>query len=128
MPFALWPFTDYPMYRRSHVEGELLHRYHVFALRVDGSETLLTLEGLGVRPWQFERQFVVPLMQPEALTSGQRRRLRHMVDLFQAKHGGIVRELRLENHPYVVMRGGLRPVPPHVIRAVDRTFWSEPPS
>jgi hypothetical protein len=50
-----WPFTDYPMYSRSHHEGERVSgaRYFVYATASDGREVDILPEHLGVNIWLF---------------------------------------------------------------------------
>ena len=35
---AMWPFLDYPMFRRVHREGETVHQYSLVALQPGGEE------------------------------------------------------------------------------------------
>ena len=52
-----WPFTDYPMYSRSHHEGERISgaRYFVYATASDGREIEILPEHLGVNLWLFNK-------------------------------------------------------------------------
>lgn len=118
----LWPFTDYPMYHRAHAPGDTVSRYVVVAEAADGTETVVTPAHLGLNFWKFKSAVVDAFFKAPAEPAAQealRRTAQRM-----AQHAGqpIVR-LRLENHPWVVMRRGGQDGPREV-----RQVWEMGPS
>lgn len=108
-PPFLWPFLDYPMYEDPHYAGESIHRQAVVAILADSSEVALAPRDLGVDFWQFQN-----LLNP-AILRGDRARAENYRLLYEGRYPHHVVGFRLEDHPLVVVNGGLEEGQPSVL-------------
>jgi len=114
----LWPFTDYPMYRAAHHEGETMHEYTVIGVLDDGREVPITRGALGFKVWQFDKHLVEPLRRRE-LDADDRGRLSLAVGHYQRISKHRLAALRLESQPYVLTKVGLRAAPAQVMKEIE---------
>ena len=114
----LWPFTDYPMYREAHYDGERLNRYTVVGILGEATEVTLLPEDLGFNLWQFEKHLVRPLSR-QHMEREDEKRLAIALQIYQAKHRRTLTALRLENHPFVLSKSGMREAPTEVVKTVN---------
>lgn len=113
----LWPFTNYPMYSKAFAEGDLLHRYHVFAILDEGDVEILPKD-LGLNFWKFELGLVRDLRRPHddprvAAKLAMYRRL------YETRHDRRLTGFRLENHPVQILRTGMQILPPVAVSRVE---------
>jgi hypothetical protein len=118
-----WPFTDYPMYREAHHEGETLHDYLVVARLDDGTERRVGRKDFNLNVWQFQKEVLQPMTRRQ-VADEDRARLRRAVELFEAKHARRIVALRLEDRPHVLSRRGVQAAPERIVGRFDRDFWS----
>jgi hypothetical protein len=107
-PPTLWPFVDYPMYSRPHYEGEPIAQFRISGTLEDGTEVWIKPGDVGLDAWHFSIHFV------RGLGSNDAARVKDLVRLYQARHNRRLVGLRLENHPLILSRDGIRPGPPEV--------------
>lgn len=107
-PPTLWPFIDYPMYSGAHYEGDAVPRLFVFGTLEDSTEVPIVAADLGLSDWHFRRHFI------NGLASGNDERIKEFVGLYGNRHTKRLVGLRLENHPVILSRAGLRSGPPEV--------------
>jgi hypothetical protein len=107
-PPTLWPFVDYPMYSRPHYEGEPIPQVRIVGTLDDGTEVWIRPGDVGLDSWHFKIHLV------RGLDTNNAARVRELVHLYEARHNGRLIGLRLENHPLILSRDGIRPGPPEV--------------
>jgi hypothetical protein len=113
-PPTLWPFVDYPMYSRPHYEGEPISQLRVVATLDDSSEVSIGPGDVGLDFWHFRLHVVRGLEMNDAA------RVRELVRLYQTRNNRRLVGLRLENHPIILSRDGIRPGRPEVRRDLRR--------
>jgi hypothetical protein len=110
-----WPFLDYPMYAPPRYEGESIDQYFVFGTLEDSSEVPIRPDDLGLDFWLFsgitQGIGVVP-----ALLRHDTKRIQDYIDLYRSRHNKRLVALRLENHPLILLRGGVKPGTPQVLK------------
>ena len=114
----LWPFTNYPMYKRAHFEGESVHiRYLVFGILEDSTEVSILPEDLGLNFWKFEgikgKGFV------RAIRFGDEEGLDIYVQEYEKRGGKKLAGLRVEDQSFILSPKGVKPAPRQILKIVN---------
>jgi hypothetical protein len=106
----LWPFLDYPMYSAPHRAGDVIDQFRVFGRLDDSSEVPILPADLHLDPFEFMYTFASQLQEATNETAHR------YADIYQRTRGRRLVELRLENHPLVLSRDGVRPGPVRIVK------------
>ena len=109
----LWPFLDYPMYKKAHYEGEAVNRYVVFGVFADASESRILPEDLDLDFWKFEYGPVQMLRRGDATA------LQPYAELYNARQNKKLVALRVEDHPLILSEEGVLTVAPLQLNSVS---------
>jgi hypothetical protein len=110
---GLWPFLDYPMYSTVYFEGEELTRYAVIGTLEDSTEVQILPEDLGQGYTYFRNHAL------KGLSNSDNTRIANVVEAYYQVNGRMLHGLRLENHPWILARGGMRDGNPEILTSVD---------
>lgn len=116
---ALYPFLDYPLYAPPHYEGDTIDQRLVFGVSEDLTEAPILPEELGLSFFEFEKEFLL------ALRDGKGDEVNKYVELYQRKHNKKLIGLRLENHPLVLSREGVKPGPKQILENFQLKFLED---
>jgi len=113
----LWPFMNYPMYRRVLYDGQLVNRFVVVGRQDDGREVVLAPLDGHENYWLFFRTFIRPViaLEDNSADAAARRHVTAYCAAYREHYGRTLTDLRLENHPSRITRRGLQPAEPSVI-------------
>jgi hypothetical protein len=106
----LWPFMDYLMYSIPHYQGDAIDNSLLFGVLEDSSEVSILPADLNLGPFDFLYTLVRQLEQ------GTNETARKYAEVYQRTHGRKLIGLRLETHPLVLSRDGVKPGSPRVVR------------
>jgi hypothetical protein len=109
----LWPFLDYPMYSQVYFEGERLTRYAVIGVLEDSTEVQVLPEDLG-GDFTFFRNHAL-----KGLKDGNDHRISNVAEAYYQVNNTTLKGLRLENHPWILAREGMKDGSPEVLSSVD---------
>ena len=107
-----WPFVDYPMYAEPHRLGDEMARYVLWGELDDSTVVRIPPEDLGLSFWRFLFGVV------EAMQRGDRDRMAVYAQMYLARYGRHLTSLRLENHPWIFVEGGVVEGPVRVVRTL----------
>lgn len=107
---TLWPFLDYAMYSAPHYAGDAIDQFRVVGRLEDSSEVVIRPEDLHLGPFEFLYALVWRLREGTSETA------RQYADAYQRTRGRRLVEIRLESHPLVLARDGVRPGPVRIVR------------
>jgi hypothetical protein len=110
---AVWPFENYPMFSSVHYDGESKEQWRIIGRLEDGREVSIKAQDLGLDIKLFNRQFL------KALQDNNREAIENGVALYQRRQGRQLIEIRLENHPLRLSKGGWQPEAIQVVRTIN---------
>jgi hypothetical protein len=108
-----WPFLDYPMYKRSHRQGEPIDQFVLYGTVAGSTERVLQSADFDLNDWKF---MAGPL---RAMRNQDEENLRLYLELFRRRHHQDLVALRLETHPVTVGREGPISLPHAVLSTVE---------
>lgn len=108
----MYPFMDYPMYSWARAEGDSIHRYYLYAILPDSSETFVSAEDLGLDFWLYRSG---PVRAARRRNTAE---LRVYAEEYERHHRRSVIGFRLENRPVLVTRDGAEPAEPFTVSSV----------
>jgi hypothetical protein len=123
-PKVLWPFLNYPMFKRVHGKDEPVNQYVLLGIRADASEVELRANssGLSFENWR-------GLLA--AMRRGDSSRLKLYAGLIRQSEGPALVGLRLENHPLLPGKHGPIALPSSVVSTAGldagEPLWSAGP-
>jgi hypothetical protein len=100
------------MYSNVYFEGDPLTRYAVIGILEDSTEVQILPQNLGEDPNLFGTHAV------KGLSNGDSSRIRNVVEAYYQVNGKMLHGLRLENHPWILAREGMRDGSPEVLSSV----------
>lgn len=107
-----WPFLNYHMYRKAHYEGEAVYQYALIGIAAEGDEVPIRPEDLNLTFYKFHWGLV------DAIRFNDLTELNKYVSWYETKFGRQLSAVRLENHPYKIVREGIVRAEPFVVKVV----------
>jgi hypothetical protein len=98
------------MYSAPHYAGDAIDQFRVVGRLEDSSEVVIRPEDLHLGPFEFLYALVWRLREGTSETA------RQYADAYQRTRGRRLVEIRLESHPLVLARDGVRPGPVRIVR------------
>lgn len=99
---AFSPFLEHPIDEKENVQGVNVNQYFLFGTLEDGTEVPITNEDLSIPRYQFVRN-LVPRVERQNIQV-----IEHYVGIYERRFRANVVRLRLENHPLVIHRDGVK--------------------
>ncbi len=116
-PPFLWPFVDYPMYDRTHYEGDTIPRQRLHGVLADSTEVRIEPSDIGFDLWWLRRGLVSSMVGEDTSdVLGYARR-------YAERTGRSLAAFRLYHHPLVLREAGGEPAPPVLVKE----FRLDPP-
>ena len=117
----LWPFMNYPMYKRVVYDGQVVNRFVVVGQQDNGREVILAPLDGHKSYWHFFRTFIRPVMALEdtPADTAARQQVVAYCAAYRLRYGHTLTLLRLENHASRVTRHGLEPIEPSTIGVIS---------
>ena len=111
-PF-LWPFTDYPMYRGAHFEGQAINLEVLVGILPDSAEVVIEPQDLGMSFWHFRKQVLAAIRREDPVELHQFRAL------YESRHESQLIGFQLEDRPLILTREGLARGPRTILHTVS---------
>ena len=98
------------MYASPHFAGDAISRYAVFGTLQDSTEVPIIPEDLGIGYWHFRKRFI------NGLARDNYDEVKAFVHLYQNTRQRRLVSVRLENHPLILAKDGVRSAPPQILK------------
>ena len=109
-----WPFIDYPMYARSHYEGERVPvKYTINATLSDNKKVSLVHEDLDLNDWKFNYKFVYPVLRNDV------KGMQELIEYYRNRTGKKIVRVEILDSGYRVTRDGLLETGPSVLAEME---------
>ena len=99
---AFSPFLDYPVYGEDGSQGVNVNQYFLYGTLEDGTEVVISHEDLNIPRYQFVRN-LVPKVERQNIQV-----IEEYVKIYERKFRTNLVRLRLENHPLIIHRDGMK--------------------
>jgi len=110
---TFFPFLDYPMYATARYEGVQIDEKFLYGFLESGTKVPITDEELGISRYQFLNKVIPGVKQKNDKS------IEYYVGIYENKYQKILVKLRVENHPRVITREGIKLGEKQVIFELD---------
>lgn len=116
----LYPFINYPMYTRVHMENEYVGVEYLVYMRLPSGEDVRVL------PADLGMTFFKLVAHSVSVLLGSEEEAQILMELYEKRSGRAVAALRIDSYPAIITRNGMQEAPSTTLALVARQKVTEP--